>query len=146
MISLSSTISRVVFASLLFASAFGVSHGEQNDISTLLGRLNDLESKVEALKDEVVALTTELQSQNELIMSLEALVTRSRFLADDECLFTFANDTGTPTCSVAYQLIAGQLLDFCFIVCDSVDCVTLHCPILPRLVLCCVVSSLVVCT
>ena len=102
MISLSSSISRVVCASLLLANAFGVSHGKQNDLSTLLSRLDDLESKVEAL-------TTELRSQNEVIMSLEALVTRSRFLADDECLLMFANDTGTPTCSVAYQLIAGQL-------------------------------------
>lgn len=104
---------------MLFPSAFGVNHGEENGLSTLLDRLNSLETKVatlELLKNEVVALNTELQSQKELIMNLEALVARSRSLAGDECLLTFVNDTGTPTCSISYQLIAGKFLDteLCF--------------------------------
>ena len=108
MVSLSLTSLRVVFASLLFPSSRGVYHGEQTDLSTLLDRLNALETKVatlEILKDEVVALTTELESQKELAR-------RSRFLAGDECLLTFLNDTGTPTCSVGYQLIAGACSDW----------------------------------
>jgi hypothetical protein len=95
---------------MLLPSAFGVDHGEQNGMLGLLERLNSLETKVatlESLKNEVVALNMELQSQKEVIMHLEALVARSRSLAGDECLLTFMNDTGTPTCSVRYQLIAG---------------------------------------
>lgn len=114
MVSLSLPISSVVFACLLLPSALGIHHGEQN-VSTLLYRLNALETEVatlKRLKNEVAVLTTELQSQKELIMSLEALVvTRSRFLAGDECLFTFANDTGTPTCSIGYQVIAESGLE-----------------------------------
>lgn len=66
-------------------------------------------SRLEALETTVQDLNQKVESQQELIESLETLVTTSRVLAqqDDECALTFFNETGTPTCMVNYHLSAG---------------------------------------
>lgn len=73
------------------------------DVSTLLSRLDGLEQ-------QVIDLNKKVDDQQELIESLETLVTSSRMLSelDQECYMTFFNETGTPTCMVNYHLTAGK--------------------------------------
>lgn len=99
----------------LVSGASGSLFGWGIDVSGLLDRIERLEAKVQELDCretkalELEGLAKKIESQQELIESLETLITTSRMLSglDQECYLTFFNETGTPTCLVNYHFTAG---------------------------------------
>jgi hypothetical protein len=89
-------------------SILGAILGRDSDVSALLKRMESLETIVGDL-------TTKVERQEQLIESLETLVSTSRMLLDGACYLTFFNETGTPTCSVNHHLTAGKSINVVYL-------------------------------
>lgn len=65
------------------------------------------EENLPAILNRLESLEQKLDDQQRQIERLERSAS-SRSLMDDECIWSFFNDTGTPTCKVNYHATAGK--------------------------------------
>jgi hypothetical protein len=76
-------------------------HLAPEQASVILQRLSALDSTIAELNKRV-------EDQQIQIALLKSRLQSSRSLADDECFWSFVNETGTPTCKANYHITAGK--------------------------------------